>query len=64
MLPIGTRVTVKSVDHLGRLKRPTRLIGKSGVVSDHTDDGMNELTGQFPGDLVRWVFADEHLEVA
>lgn len=64
MLPIGTRVTVKSVDHLGRYKRPTRFIGRSGVVSDHTDDGMNELTGLFPGDLIRYVFADEHLTVA
>jgi len=64
MLPIGTRVTVKSVDHLGRLKRPTRFIGRSGVVSGHNDDGMNELTGLFPGNVVRWVFGDEHLEVA
>jgi hypothetical protein len=63
VIPIGTRVAVKSVEHLGRYKRPTRLVGKTGVVSAHTDDGMNELTGLIPTDLIRYVFADEHLTV-
>lgn len=63
--PTGARVTVVSVDHLGRYRRPTRLIGRTGEVVNHTDDGMNVVTGlDRLTDLVQRVFADEHLTPA
>lgn len=44
MLPLGTRVTITSVDHLAKPHRMQHLIGRTAVVGDH-DDGMNILTG-------------------
>ncbi|MFF7189653.1 hypothetical protein ACFZAR_31480 [Streptomyces sp. NPDC008222] len=40
MLAIGTRVVVRSVNHLGKHRRPRRLIGACGVVVGH-ENGMN-----------------------
>jgi hypothetical protein len=44
MLPLGTRVTIQSVDHLAKPHRLKHLIGRTAVVGDH-ENGMNILTG-------------------
>lgn len=70
MYPIGTKVVIRSVDHLGREGRPPRrLLGKTGVVTFH-DDGMHEVAviHGFKGrgvsiGLIRWMFDTEHLEL-
>lgn len=60
--PIGTPVTVTSVNHLGRYRRPTHLIGRTGTVIDHTADGHAVVTGlDLLGHRIQRVFADEHL---
>lgn len=41
MHPVGTHVTVCSVDHLPG--NPRKLIGREGIVGDH-DNGMNIVT--------------------
>lgn len=66
MYPIGTRVTVTSVAHLGRYRRPRRLIGRTGVVTAHTPDGMHILSGLTRLERLtgHWVFADDHLTPA
>ncbi len=62
MLPTGTRVTIRSVDHLANPKKHRHLIGRLGVVGDH-ENGMNIVTG------IGWVitgyyaFADDDLTV-
>jgi hypothetical protein len=62
MLPLGTRVTIRSVDHLKHPKLHRNLIGRLAVVGDH-DNGMNILTGT--GWVIRGylAFADDHLNV-
>lgn len=44
MHPTGTRVTIRSVDHLAKPAKLQHLIGRQGVVGDH-DNGMNVVTG-------------------
>jgi hypothetical protein len=63
-LPIGTRVTVTSVDHLVSRKPPRHLIGRSAVVADH-ENGMNIVTGLTSTELVvgHYVFADSDLHI-
>lgn len=67
MHPIGTKVVIRSVNHLGRRRPPTRLLGKTAVVTDH-DDGMHEVAvlhgGRVRVGLIRWMFYTEHLEPA
>lgn len=59
MLPIGTRVTVRKVGHLGRRNPPRRLIGREGVVIDH-EQGRNIVAQLTPLDRLTGarVFAD------
>ncbi|MBY8877519.1 hypothetical protein [Actinacidiphila acidipaludis] len=66
MLPIGTRVTITSVDHLAvdGAKPPRRLIGRRAIVTDH-ENGMNIVSGLT---LTEWfaghyVFGDDHVTV-
>lgn len=63
MYPIGTRVTVQSVDHLPGGK--PSLIGRTGTVIGHEND-MNLVAGLTRFDRVTGVraFADTHLAVA
>jgi hypothetical protein len=64
MFPIGTRVTVRSVDHLGGGKPPTKLIGRTGTVWGH-ENGMNLVTGLTAlGGLRAQAFADQHVTPA
>ena len=44
MYPTGTRVTIRSVDHLAKPGKLRHLVGREGVVGDH-DNGMNIITG-------------------
>jgi hypothetical protein len=45
MIPLGTHVTIRSVDHLGNPKRHRHLIGRQAVVGDHNPDhDVNILT--------------------
>ncbi|MDX3229398.1 hypothetical protein [Streptomyces sp. ME19-01-6] len=64
MYPIGSKVTIKSVDHLGRLQRPKRLLGRTAVITGH-EDGMNEVAlihfGKVSIGAVRWMFNDSDL---
>lgn len=69
MLPIGTRVTIQSVDHLAHNGQPKRthlrLLGRTGVVTMH-DDGMNVISGlgRFERFLGYWTFDDDQLTPA
>lgn len=45
MYPIGTRVRIQSVDHLGRFRRPKRLLQRTGRVIAHHADGYHEVEG-------------------
>ncbi len=62
MLPIGTRVTIRSVDHLAKPHKHRNLIGREGIVGDH-DGGMNIVTaiGSVIGGY--YAFADDDLTV-
>jgi hypothetical protein len=66
MFPIGTKVCVTSVEHLGRFRRPTRLIGRTGTVIAHLDDGEHEVQGlaRIPGLPVSWVFPADAINPA
>lgn len=65
MYPIGTKVIIRSVEHLSRSSR--WLLNRTGVVTFH-DDGMHEvavrLGGRVPIGPLRWMFDTEHLEPA
>lgn len=69
MYPIGEKVVINSVDHLGKKegRPPQRLLGKTGVVTDHSD-GMHEVAIAHGGKVVigaiRWMFDTEHLAPA
>lgn len=61
MYSVGTRVTVKSVNHLGNGKPPCHLIGRTGTVCGH-ENGMNLIAGlTILGSLRAQAFADNHL---
>lgn len=60
--PLGTRVTIRSVDHLPNPRRHRHLIGRAGVVGDH-ENGMNILTGTGWVITGHYAFADDHLTV-
>lgn len=69
MYPIGTRVIVRSVDHLGHFRNirpPKRLLGRTGTITAHLADGMHEVAGlsRIAPNGIRWVFATEHLDPA
>lgn len=65
MIPIGTRVTVTAVHHDGEPKRPERLIGRTGTVTEHLDgdDCPNVVEGlnRFERFLGVWTFHDDEL---
>lgn len=63
MLPIGTEVVIESVDHLGRWFAPGHLVGQTGVVAGHDEDGMNIVTGLSRVERLAGLrrFADEHV---
>lgn len=63
MLPTGTRVTVRSVQHLTKPHKHQHLIGRTGVVVDH-ESGMNIIAGLTWHDRLSGlhVFADDDLE--
>jgi hypothetical protein len=68
LYPVGTRVTVVAVDHLLRVSRPKRLIGRSGVVEGHEQVGpgwplMNLVGGLTDSDEL-WPMADSNLTPA
>lgn len=68
VFPVGTRVTVTSVDHLGRFGfHPRRLIGHTGVVEDHEQvDGfppMNLVAG-LTGKNELWPMSDNDITPA
>lgn len=62
MLPTGTRVTIRSVDHLPKPHRHRNLIGRQGIVGDH-ENGMNILTGTGLVLTGYYVFPDQALTV-
>lgn len=43
MLPLGTHVTIRSVDHLSKPRKRQHLIGREAIVGDH-ENGMNIVT--------------------
>lgn len=44
VIPTGTRVTIRSVDHLPKPGKHRRLIGRQAIVGDHEGE-MNILAG-------------------
>jgi hypothetical protein len=62
MLPIGTRVIVLRVGHLGKKRPPRRLIARCGVVMDH-ENGLNIVSLLTPFDWLTGlrVFSDTDL---
>ena len=65
MYPTGTRVTIRSIDHLITPTKHRHLIGRTGTITGHEND-MNIVTGLTWHDRVTGlhVFADEDLEPA
>lgn len=61
--PPGTRVTVRSVDHLITPGKHRHLLGRTGTITGH-ENGMNIVTGLTWHDRVTGlhVFADVDLE--
>lgn len=66
MYAMGSTVVVRKVDHLGRWRRPRRLLGKQAVVTGHVGDMVEvAVLGRLAGpDYVRWMFNDDDLEAA
>ena len=65
MIPIGTKVRVASVDHLRKAPHylsKRRLIGRTGAVIGHLEDGANEVA-HVPAPPVTWVFYDDQVEI-
>jgi hypothetical protein len=57
MLPTGTRIVVRCVDHLTkRGTPPRRLIGRCGVVVGH-ENGMNIVSLLTPADWLTGLYA-------
>jgi len=65
MLPTGTRVTIRSVDHLAKPRKLQHLLGRTGTVVDH-ENGMNIVAGLTWHDRATGlhVFADNDVQVA
>ena len=63
MYPTGTRVTVRSIDHLAKPEKKQHLLGKTGTVIDH-ENGMNIVADLTWHDWATGlhVFADDDLE--
>lgn len=63
MFPTGSRVTVRSVQHLARPGKHQHLIGRTGVIVDH-ENGMNIVAGLTWHDRLSGLhaFADDDLE--
>lgn len=67
MIPLGTRVTVTAVHHNAEPpNRPERLIGRTGIVTEHFDgdeDHPNVVSGlgRFEWFTGVWTFADDEL---
>lgn len=62
MLPTGSRVTIRFVQHLARPHKHQHLIGRTGTVVDH-ENGMNIVAGLTWHDRATGlhVFADDDL---